>query len=152
MEVSDILARKRQALVTIGPDETVAALSRLLRERRIGAAVVSRDQRSIDGVVSERDVAYKLSQFGADFGQMPVSVVMTRDVITCHANEPVGTIASRMLSSNIRHLPVVDDAGALIGMVSMRDVLSIRIEQLQRETALLRGSVKESSRQVQDRE
>jgi CBS domain-containing protein len=152
MQVADILARKNRATVTVTPGETVNTLSALLREKHIGAAVVSRDGKSVDGVVSERDIAYKLSVHGPEFANTPISSVMTTPVITCRATDSVATVASTMLSRNIRHLPVVDDQGLLVGMISMRDVLNVRVDELQQEAALLRTFVKESQREPQDRE
>ena len=152
MQVTDILAKKSSATYTVTPSHTVAALSALLRERRIGAAVVSHDGRSVDGVVSERDIAYKLSLHGSEFAQLPVSAIMTTPVVTCRLADQVATIASMMLSRNIRHLPAVDEQGLLLGMVSMRDVFNVRVDELQQETALLRTFAKDGQREPQDRE
>lgn len=152
MQVTDILAKKSSATYTVSPGDTVAALSALLREHRIGAAVVSRDGRSVDGVVSERDIAFKMSLHGAGFAELPVSAIMTTPVITCRLTDQVAIIASKMLARNIRHLPAVDDQGLLVGMVSMRDVFNVRVDELQQETALLRTFANESHREPQDRE
>ena len=152
MNVSDVLARKNRTPITVKPGETVAVLSGRLRENKIGAAVVTRNGESIDGVVSERDLAHKLSLYGAEFGQLPVSAIMTANVICCRMADPIATVASTMLSRNIRHLPVVDDDGKLIGMVSMRDVVNIRIDELHHETALLRAWISESEPVYADRE
>jgi CBS domain-containing protein len=152
MRVADILAKKGWKTFTVQPDASATELSTFLRERHIGAAVVSRDGRRIEGVVSERDLAYKLSNHGPQFGQLPVSAVMTGSVITCRPTDLVGMVASTMLAKNIRHLPVVDDGDQLIGMVSMRDVLSIRITQLQEEAAQLRATALDNHRDSPDRE
>ena len=61
MKVSDILVRKGALVITIKPSDTIGALSQLLRAKRIGAAVVSSDGRVIEGVISERDLAYSLA-------------------------------------------------------------------------------------------
>ena len=65
---------------------------------------------------------------------------MTETVITCSPNDNIAKVASTMLSRNIRHLPVMDD-NRLVGVVSIRDVLNLRLAELQRETAQLRNLV-----------
>lgn len=150
MKVADILAFKGSVVITIKPSESVEALSRLLREKRIGAAIVSNDGRTIDGVISERDVAYGLSIHKGDLRTLLVSALMTKTVITCSPRDDVAKVASRMLSRNIRHIPVHDGNG-LVGMVSIRDVLNVRLDELQRETALLRSLANQADREPQDR-
>lgn len=151
MIIRDILEAKSSAAITIQPSDTIAALSELLRENRIGAAVVSSDSEEIAGVISERDIAYGLSIHKASLFKMPVSELMTETVITCSPNDQVGRIASTMLSRNIRHLPV-EENGHLVGMVSIRDILKERVGDLQQKTALLQSFAKQIDREPQDRE
>ena len=150
MKVADILEKKGSTVITIKPTETIAALSQRLRERRIGAAIVSGNGQTVDGVISERDIAYGLSVHKADLHAMPVSALMTKAVITCSPDDNLGIVASTMLSRNVRHLPVLD-GNRLIGMVSIRDVLNFRVDQLQRETGALRAFVSQTDRQPEDR-
>ncbi len=151
MQVKDILAVKGSAVFAIRPDDSIEALCQLLRARRIGATIVSSDGQKIEGVISERDVAYGLAVHGAELGRMLVSALMTRTVITCAPDDQLATVASTMRSRNIRHLPV-EDEGRAIGMVSIRDVLNFRVDDLQQETALLASFVRETERPLQDRE
>jgi CBS domain-containing protein len=150
VKVADILAFKGSAVITIKPSESVGALSGLLREKRIGAAIVSNDGQTVDGVISERDVAYGLSIHKADLHALLVSALMTKAVITCSPNDEVAKVASTMLSRNVRHLPVHDGNG-LVGMVSIRDVLNVRLDELQRETAQLRSLAIQTASEPQDR-
>jgi CBS domain-containing protein len=150
VKVANILAVKGSAVITIGPSETIAALSRRLREERIGAAIVSSDGQTVDGVISERDIAYALCVHKADLHAMPVSALMTRAVITCSVNDSIGIVASTMMSRNIRHLPV-KEGDRLVGMVSIRDVLNQRLDELQRETGLLRAFASHVDREPHDR-
>ena len=150
MKVSDILARKGSVVIAIKPSESVGTLSELLRDKRIGAAIVSNDGQTIDGVISERDVAYGLSIHKAELHTLLVSSLMTKAVITCSPDDDVAKVASTMLSRNIRHIPVHDGNG-LIGMVSIRDVLNVRLDELQRETAQLRSLAIQADREPQDR-
>ena len=150
MKVANILSVKGSAVITIGPTETIAALSQRLREKRIGAAIVSSDGQTIDGVISERDVAYGLCIHKSDLHAMPVSALMTKAVITCTPNDSLAIVASTMMSRNIRHLPV-KEGDRLVGMVSIRDVLNLRLDELQRETGLLRAFASHTNREPQDR-
>jgi CBS domain-containing protein len=138
VKVADILAVKGPAVVTIKPSETIEALAQRLREKRIGAAVVSSDGQTFEGVISERDIAYGLSVHKGKLHTMPVSALMTKAVITCSPEDSVATVASTMLTRNIRHLPVEQDK-RLIGVISMRDVLNSRLDELQRQASMLRA-------------
>lgn len=150
MTVAEILASKGSVVVTISPSETIGTLSQLLLEKHIGAAIVSSDGAVVDGVVSERDIAYALFRHKADLHTLPVSALMTKTVITCSPDDTIAKVASTMLSRNIRHLPV-KDGNRLVGMVSMRDVLNLRLDQLQQETAQLRNFVKQTDHELKDR-
>lgn len=152
MKVADVITDKHKAACTVKPGDTVSALSSLLREKHIGAAVVTADGRSIDGVISERDIAYKLSLHGKAIADLPVSSCMTRTVVTCSLRDPIATVASTMLARDIRHLPIVDDGGGLLGMLSIRDVLKWRVDELQREAALLRTLPLQDATAMHDRE
>jgi len=150
MKVADILARKGPAVVTIKPSETIEALSQRLREKRIGAAIVSSDGHTFEGVISERDIAYGLSVYKGDLHTMPVSALMTKAVITCSPEDDVAKVASTMLARNIRHLPVEHDR-RLVGVISMRDVLNLRLDELQRQTSMLRAFANHADRAPEDR-
>jgi CBS domain-containing protein len=150
VKVKDILALKGSVVITIEPSETIRALSRLLREKRIGAVIVSSDGQTVDGVISERDVAYGLAIHAADLHTLLVSSLMTKTVITCSPDDDVAHVASTMLSRNVRHLPVEEDK-RLVGMVSIRDVLNSRLDELQQQTALLRTLLNQPDRAPQDR-
>lgn len=151
MYVRDVLVIKAKPVVAIRPTDTINALCKLLREKKVGASIVSSDGNKIEGVISERDVAYGLAVHGAALDTMLVSTLMTKTVITCTPDERVATVASTMLSRNIRHIPVEVD-GRAVGMVSIRDVLNMRVVDLQQTAAQLRSFVAEVDRPMQDRE
>ena len=150
MQVADILDAKGYTVVAIKPADTVAALSQLLRTKRVGAAVVSTDGRRIDGVITERDITYAIAEHGAGLHALPVSAIMTRNVITCTPSDSIAHVASTMLSRKFRHLPVVAD-GRVVGMVSIRDVLNQRVDELQQVTAQLRSFASSDVVALQDR-
>ncbi len=150
MQVAEILKRKGFNVVMAKPSDTIATLARMLREKRVGAAVVSNDGVSIDGFISERDVTYSLSIHHAELCDMPIAKIMTSKVITCSPGDDVAKVASSMQAHHIRHIPVVED-NRICGMVSIRDVLNVRVDQLQQEAAMLRTLARGPKVEAQDR-
>jgi CBS domain-containing protein len=144
VKVSEILAVKGSNVITIEPSNTIAELCRRLREKRIGAAVVTRDGNT-EGMISERDVTYGLAVHEGELHTHPVSALMTKNVISCSPEDNVALVASKMLSNRIRHIPVLDN-GRVIGMVSIRDVLNWRVSELQHESGMLRTFLSETER------
>ena len=151
MNIEEILTAKGKAAVTVKPSVTVAALAVLLREKHVGAAVVSEDGEKVNGVITERDIAHGLATHGAELHAVPVSALMTENVVTCSPSEPVARVASTMLSRRIRHMPVVNE-GRLLGMLSIRDILKERVDELQQNAAMLHSLANKSDRPQQDRE
>ena len=151
LTVREILGAKGKEVFSVKPTDSITTLLGQLHARRVGAAVVSRDGRSIDGVITERDVIHGLAVHGAGLHDMAVSELMTDRVITCSPHETVASVSSTMMSRNIRHVPVEED-GKLVGILSIRDMLKERVDQLQQATAQLRRFVKEATREPQDRE
>jgi CBS domain-containing protein len=151
VKVADILTAKGPIVVTVQASDTIGTLSERLRSKRIGAAIVSSDGQSVDGVISERDIAYGLSVHKGDLRMLPVSALMTKTVITCSPGDKVSDVASTMAARNIRHLPVVEE-NRLVGMISIRDVLNFRVSDLQQQTSMLRAFASETDREPQDRE
>ncbi|WP_338749998.1 CBS domain-containing protein [Janibacter alittae] len=132
MKISDVLRNKGSDVVTIGPDDTVAALLTLLADNGIGAVVVSSGDGVVDGIVSERDVVRRLHSLGAAVLDEPVSAIMTADVHTCTTQDEVRDLAARMTERRIRHVPVVED-DTLVAIVSIGDVVKHRIRDLAAE-------------------
>lgn len=130
MRIADLIARKGSAVLTVPPDAPVSTLLSVLAERNVGAAVVCEGDR-LAGIVSERDVMRHLHHRGADLLAAPISEIMTTVVATCRVEDDVQTLSRTMTDRRIRHIPVVDDAGKLSGIVSIGDVVKTRIDQLE---------------------
>ncbi len=140
MRISDVMKRKGGTVVTVAPEQTVRELIALLDEHGIGALVVSADGRSVDGIVSERDVVRRLHQSGEEVMDLPVSQIMTADVETCGPQASIEELMRLMTDRRVRHVPVVAD-GALTGIVSIGDVVKHRIDELQIERDELVGYI-----------
>ncbi|SLN68757.1 CBS domain-containing protein [Oceanibacterium hippocampi] len=136
MKVLDILNRKGGDVLSIGPDESLAAAAAILAERKIGALLVMKAER-IAGVLSERDIVRAVAGAGAPCLEHKVSEHMTVDVITCAPEDSIDAVMSQMTASRIRHLPVLDGA-RLAGMISIGDVVKNRIDEIENEARALR--------------
>jgi CBS domain-containing protein len=137
MDVDGILRAKGATVVTIRPDATIRELVQSLRDERIGAIVVSEEGRSVQGIISERDVVRGLAELGPRVLDAPVAELMTREVVTCSLRDTVKHLMTEMTRRRIRHLPVVED-GVLRGIVSIGDVVKNRLVELETETNVLR--------------
>ena len=137
MRVADILRIKGSAVKTIAPNKTARELSEELRAERIGAMIVSNDGRSIDGIVSERDLAYGLAAHGSELLKMTVSKLMTKVVFVCSSQDSITDVMKLMTQRRIRHLPV-KDGDQLVGIVSIGDILKHRLGEVQLEASVLR--------------
>ena len=143
MRIYELLRRKGFAVITVRPNTTVLDVIALLKEYNLGSVVVSPDGREVAGIVTERDVVRRLTD-GTDFLDGPVSEIMTTDVHTCTAKDSVQSLMEIMTEQRIRHLPVVDDRGALTGIVSIGDAVKSHITQLEFERDQLEGYVSHS--------
>jgi CBS domain-containing protein len=143
MRIYELLRRKGFAVITVRPNTTVLDVIALLKEYNLGSVVVSPDGRQVAGIVTERDVVRRLSD-GTEFLDGPVSDIMITDVQTCTAKDSVQSLMEIMTEKRIRHLPVVDDRGALIGIVSIGDAVKSHITQLEFERDQLEGYVSHS--------
>jgi CBS domain-containing protein len=140
MTIHSILMSKGISVYSISPEANLNDAVALLRQHRIGAALVIENGTIIVGVLSERDVVRALGSHGASALDMPVHRVMTAPVITCHPEDSVVSAMALMTTRRIRHLPVIDD-GRLIGMVSIGDLVKKRIEDSEREAAALKDYI-----------
>lgn len=143
MIVKQILAMKAgpDSLITVTPDARVADAAQLLSEKRIGAVVVSTDGQTLDGILSERDIVRELGRNGPEILERPVSELMTRRVNTCVCAEDALDVLNRMTQGRFRHLPVVDDDGRMLGVVSIGDVVFARLKELAAEKEALTGMI-----------
>ena len=139
MKVQEILAHKGNKVVTIRPDATVSTAVHRLALERIGALVVSEDGRSIQGVLSERDIIKALAEDGAAIlaPDRRVRDLMSRGVRTCRPDDTVKAVMAEMTRHRFRHMPVVE-GGRLAGLVSIGDVVKSRLDEMELETVVLR--------------
>jgi CBS domain-containing protein len=137
MTVKAILSMKGSEVVTIEPTTNLAGAVRILAERKIGALVVTGADRRVVGIVSERDIVQELAAHGAASLDLPLTDVMTRNVVTCSESDTVSSVMERMTDGKFRHLPVVEQ-GRLTGLISIGDVVKHRLREMEQEQSALR--------------
>jgi CBS domain-containing protein len=137
MRVADILRIKGSTVKTVTPDETALELAEKLRAAQIGAMIVSENGTSIDGIISERDLAFGLAEHGRELPRIAVSKLMTKLVLVCSPEDSITDVMKLMTQRRIRHLPVKDGA-QLVGIISIGDVLKHRLGEVQLEANVLR--------------
>lgn len=132
MRIADVLqAKSSPEVVTIRPEAGVRELLAVLADNNIGAVIVSADGASLDGIVSERDVVRRLHADGTVVNNT-VGAIMTAVVRTCSPDDSLDEVMQVMTTGRFRHIPVVAD-GALVGIVSIGDMVKHKIDQLQFE-------------------
>ncbi len=141
MLIEHLLATKGRDVVTVTTGTTIADVVAALREHGIGAIVVSDDDATtVAGIISERDVVRAIADRGAAALDQPVRDVMTADVVTCEPKARIEDLMALMTDHRFRHLPVVDD-GRLVGIVSIGDVVKVRVGELAEEARTLHDYV-----------
>lgn len=108
--------------ITTRVGSSLADAVRLMWDNKIGSVLVVGEDGRLAGILTERDVMYAAAK-GLLCEGRGVSDVMSRNVITVSPDDDVSTVVEKMRQFNIRHLPVVDDEGRPIGVVSIRDVI-----------------------------
>ena len=142
MLVQQILnAKPEQAVLTVSPGSTIREAIAVLADKRIGAVVVSSDGRRVAGILSERDIVRELSRKGADCLDQTVDSVMTAAIVGCTRSDTADQVLERMTEGRFRHMPVME-AGAMIGMISIGDVVKGRLMELAMEKDALEGMIK----------
>ncbi|HZG09301.1 MAG TPA: CBS domain-containing protein [Allosphingosinicella sp.] len=139
MTIAAILEKKGGEVIALDSRATVRDAVRLLAERRIGAVVVT-DGAEPAGMLSERDIVYCLAAEGAGVLDMPVTRVMTAPAVTVEKSVSALAALSSMSKRRIRHLPVVED-GALVGLVSIGDLVAYRIRRIEEEAEAMRDYI-----------
>ncbi len=127
MMIADAAGPFPRTVYTVKPGDTIADTVDLLAEHGIGAVVVTSDGTSVDGIISERDIVRFLAQEQEGTLRIKVEDLMTRKVVTCSPTDEIDTIIGQMLTGRFRHMPVVDDATGLCGLVSLGDLAGARI-------------------------
>lgn len=140
MNAEIILKAKGNAVITTGPETTVAKAVAKMQHKKVGALVVSGDGIKIAGIVTERDILHGLAEHGAALLEKKVGDIMTCEVITAAPDDDVDTLMGLMIQRWCRHIPVKKD-GALCGVISLGDLVKSRLEEVEHEANQLRDYI-----------
>jgi CBS domain-containing protein len=136
MIIRSILKSKGSSVEIVGPETNIQEVSRILRQKKIGAVIVMQGS-DIKGVLSERDIVRGLCEFGARVLEKAAGDLMTREVVTCSVNDSIIELMEVMTNNRIRHLPVVEK-GKLEGVISIGDIVKHRIAETEMEAQALK--------------
>jgi CBS domain-containing protein len=136
MFVADILRNKGPEVLKVRPGDQVATAVQVLAQHRIGALAVEDEWQKLVGVFSERDLVNALARHGPGALSFEVRELMSSPVITCQPGDRIDAMLAKMTRNKIRHLPVVE-AGELIGIISIGDLIKHRLDAKELEAAVL---------------
>lgn len=137
MIVNRILSLKGRDVATIEPDRSLSEAARILAERRIGALLIVDGHRPVTGIISERDIVRAVAAHGAKALDESVSRFMTEKVVTCTGETSINDVMELMTQQKFRHIPVVE-SGRLSGIVSIGDVVKLRLEEVEAEAQAIK--------------
>lgn len=130
MRVKHLLSRKGFDIWSVDAEEPVLSAIQIMADRHVGALPVLRDG-ALVGVVSERDYARKVILLGRSSAETEVWQIMSSPVVTVGPEDEVRHCMQIMTERRIRHLPVVDPGGAMVGVISIGDLVRAVIEEQQ---------------------
>jgi CBS domain-containing protein len=130
LRVKHLLARKGSDIWSVDAEEPVLAAIQIMADRHVGALPVMRDGQLV-GVISERDYARKVILLGRSSAETAVWQIMSSPVVTVAPEDEVRHCMQLMTDRRIRHLPVVEKTGSMVGMVSIGDLVRAVIEEQQ---------------------
>jgi CBS domain-containing protein len=117
----EILSSKGNHVYSISPEDTVLEATRRMNQHRIGAMMVMNGQR-VAGIFTERDVLQRVIGEMRNPGDISVGEVMTRDIVCCGPDSTLEEMSEIMRSRRIRHIPICDEEGQLMGLISIGDI------------------------------
>lgn len=137
MIVDTILQLKGTAVHTLRDSDTLSDAVSMLNSHNIGAIVIVGIGESVIGILSERDIVRQLGKNPSVALAQTIGSCMTRAVVTCNRTTAISEVMERMTHRRIRHMPVVD-GDRLTGIISIGDVVKLKIEEVEHEAEVLR--------------
>ncbi|MBV7258587.1 CBS domain-containing protein [Erythrobacter crassostreae] len=140
MTIAKIIAgRSGSDIVACDVTTPVSEIVSMLAGKRIGALPVMRAG-AVAGIISERDVIYRLAEQGASCLNMPVEAIMTSPAVTVEPSTTIDEAMALMTKRRFRHFPVVEN-GALVAFISIGDLVKDKIDAVEQEAAAIRNYI-----------
>ena len=137
MNAAAILKFKGSDVVTTTANASLLDIAKLLAQHRIGCIVIMADDEQIAGMMSEHDLMRAISKGGSKVLDKPVSDFMTTALVTAREDDTSDRLMSEMTIHRFRHMPVVE-MGRLIGIVSIGDLVKLRVTDADFESTAMR--------------
>ncbi|CUH41971.1 CBS domain-containing protein [Ruegeria atlantica] len=138
--VAKLLAGKGDAVFAVRPNDTIHSVVNTLSEKRIGAVVVTDQNGTLQGILSERDIVRRMADTPGQTLPQSVEDLMTREVKTCSPDDLLNDVLKTMTEGRFRHMPVVGD-GKLRGIVTIGDVVHFRLKELEYEALRMKQMI-----------
>ncbi len=138
--VAKLLEGKGDAVIAVRPNDTIHAVVDILRDKRIGAVVVTDQNGGLQGILSERDIVRRMADTPGQTLPQSVEDLMTRDVKTCAPEDTLNDVLKTMTEGRFRHMPVVSDSG-LRGVITIGDVVHFRLKELEYEALRMKQMI-----------
>lgn len=139
MRIADVLRTKGPMVHSVEGSMRVADLLAELAQQNIGAVIVCEGE-TVAGIVSERDIVRRMAERGAGLLDEQLGNIMTTSVVTCTPEDTVDGVMRLMTQRRFRHVPVLVD-GRLGGIVSIGDLVSARMRELEQEREQLESYI-----------
>ena len=138
--VSKLLEGKGDAVFSVRPNHTIHSVVDILREKRIGAVVVTDQNGSLQGILSERDIVRRMAETPGQTLPQSVADLMTTEVKTCSPDDYLNDVLKTMTEGRFRHMPVLSD-GNLRGVITIGDVVHFRLKELEYEALRMKQMI-----------
>ncbi len=140
MKLKDVLAAKGRRVVTVSAKSSVADAIRTMHDANVGSVMVPDAEGCPVGIFTERDVVRLYADGDRDFDKLPVEARMTCSVVVGRLSMSVDDALGVMTERRFRHLPVVED-GKLLGLVSIGDLVKVKLNETAEEAQALRAYI-----------
>ena len=144
MTIAAVLRQKGNAAISVTPETPVVDIARIMAARRIGAVLIVTSTGQVAGILSERDIVKAVADRRNGIRCLAAEELMTREVIMIGPDTPVEAALEIMDQGYFRHLPVCDTDGALLGIVSIRDLVKFRFAKQDHDVEALKAYVTRS--------
>jgi CBS domain-containing protein len=133
-------SKSDDAVVTVKSGSLVSEAAKILSDRKIGTVVISQTGKDAKGILSERDIVRAIANSGASCLMDKVDTYMTSKLVTCSRDESADNVLKMMTEGRFRHMPVVE-AGDMVGLITIGDVVKARLSELAMEKDALEGMI-----------